>query len=94
MLTKSGGVHAWVVVDNLICDLSFFRTLYSSVFDLPYKKELIAIFGVGRGALIASPGQLQSLNLTYKAVDILPDEAATAIIKGFGELLKRPNQLS
>ncbi|MBX3254917.1 MAG: hypothetical protein KF862_12310 [Chitinophagaceae bacterium] len=81
--------HAWVELDNLICDLSFFRTLYSDSFDKPYKGELIEVFGKGRGALIASPQQLATLNLIYQPMEELSDEMATGIINGLDELLKK-----
>ena len=55
--------HAWVEIEDLICDLSFFRTLYSVKFTKPFKQKLINDFGEGRGALIASRAEMNSLGL-------------------------------
>lgn len=80
------GGHAWVEIEGLICDLSFFRTLYSDAFNKPYKNKLIEIFGEGQGALIASAADMPVL--TYERVEYLSDDLATGIIKGFETLLK------
>jgi len=80
--------HAWVEIDDLICDLSIFRTIYSDKFTKPCKRELIDYFGEGRGCLVASRQQLISCGLTYNAIEYLSDDLATGIIKGFDSLLK------
>lgn len=83
--------HAWVEIEGNVCDLSFFRTLYSEQFTKPFKQELISYFGEGRGSLFASPQQLNAMGLTYKAIEYLSDDLATGIIKGFEPLLKAHN---
>lgn len=80
--------HAWVELDNLICDLSFFRTLYSDKFTKPFKKELIEFFGEGKGCLITTSQQMNLWGLSYEAIDYLSDESATGIIKGYESLIK------
>lgn len=79
--------HAWVETNGLICDLSFFRTLYSESFTKPCKSELIKTFGVGRGCIIVSPKDAVNLGLEYQPIDSLSDDMATAIIKGYETLL-------
>lgn len=78
--------HAWVDLEGVLFDLSFFRTLYSEEFTLPVKQEMVNEFGVGRGALIGSYGQMKSLNLEYEAIDCLSDQTVTAILKGISSL--------
>lgn len=80
--------HAWVEIENLICDLSLFRTIYSDKFTKPCKQELIDYFGEGVGCLIASREQLSSCGLTYNSVEYLSDDLATGIIQGFDSLLR------
>ena len=80
--------HAWVEIGDLICDLSFFRTLYSDKFTKPFKQELIARFGEGKGCLIATQTQMNLSGLSYCPIDYLSDDQATGIIKGFDSLLK------
>lgn len=82
VLTEWSG-HSWVEIDNLICDLSIFRTLYSPQFTKPSKAELITNFGEGRGCLIFEKDKIQPGQLSYIAIDYLPDEMAVAILKGF-----------
>lgn len=77
--------HAWVEVEGMICDLSFFRTLYSDTFAKPYKRDLIELFGKGRGCLIAPVAGVPFLN--YEPLEYLHDDIATGIIKGFETLL-------
>lgn len=83
---KDWGGHAWVEVGGLICDLSFFRTLYSGEFNRPYKMALIETFGTGRGALVGTAERLQQDGFTYQGIDRLKDETATGIIKGIEHL--------
>lgn len=80
--------HAWVEIEDLVCDLSFFRTLYSQNFTKPFKDKLVERFGVGRGAIIATRAQLKIDGLRYEAIDTLSDDIATGIIKGVPQLLK------
>lgn len=78
--------HSWVKVDGLIVDLSFFRTLYSKAFTKPFKKELIAVFGQGRGCLIIEEQDSPIDILIYRQIDVLDDELATGILKGYEQL--------
>jgi hypothetical protein len=82
-LSKDWTGHAWVEFDDLICDLSFFRTLYSSDFNHSCKEELISQFGLGKGFLGASKNKMKEFNLFYNAIDTLSDRVATSIIRGF-----------
>ncbi len=79
--------HSWVEIENLICDLSIFRTLYSDKFTKPCKAELIKEFGVGRGCLIATKEAMKQSGLQYNGIDCLEDYMATAIIEGFRSTL-------
>ena len=81
--------HAWVEIDNYICDLSFFRTLYSDAFNKQCKTKLISLFGHGRGAIASPKIELNKMGLRYGTVDYLSDDMATGIIKGFNSLLER-----
>lgn len=75
--------HAWVEIENMICDLSIFRTIYSDEFTNHCKDKLLTLFGKGRGCIIATHAILKNdFNLEYNAIDYLDDTAATAILKG------------
>ena len=75
--------HAWVEIENVICDLSFFRTLYSAEFKRLYKRQLVDAFGEGRGCLIFEKDKIAPGELSYQGMDFLEDETITAILKGF-----------
>lgn len=75
--------HAWVEIDDLILDLSIFRTIYSDKFTKLYKTDLIELFGAGRGCLCATSGEMNKLGLNYIAIDELEDSIATSIISGY-----------
>jgi hypothetical protein len=62
--------HALVEIDNLICDLSIFRTLYSENFTKPCKAKIIDYFGKGRGCLIGTKETVTGLGLIYNAIFI------------------------
>lgn len=89
---KEWSGHAWVEHDNVIYDLSFFRTLYSDAFTKACKNELIELFGEGKGALIAPSIALEQMGFSYLPLDYPNDDLATGIIKGYGELLKKRQQ--
>jgi hypothetical protein len=88
---KKWSGHAWVQIDDVIYDLSFFRTLYSTSFTKPCKNKLLNIFGERRGCLGGTPEQMNLLGLHYVRIDYLSDELATKIIKGIPSLLKKQN---
>lgn len=79
--------HSWVEIGDFICDLSIFRTIYSEKFNLSCKPELIKTFGKGRGVLFSSKTEMEKFNLSYKAIDNLSDDTATAVLHGFKLLL-------
>lgn len=54
----------------------------------PCKKEIIEIFGPGRGAIIMTNQELMKLGFNYHPVDELSDDFATGIIQGIDELLR------
>lgn len=87
-VAQSWSGHAWVEIEDTICDLSFFRTLYSADFTKSFKNELIDYFGRGRGFQIINANDAQNMILTYNAIDYLSDEMATSIIQGFSQLLE------
>lgn len=80
--------HAWVEIDNLICDLSFMRTLYSVQFTKSYKTELIELLGEGKGCLILTANDYSNTLLKYEKIDYLSDDLATGIIRGTKQLLQ------
>ena len=83
---RSWAGHAWVEIDDFICDLSFFRTLYSDEFSKPCKARIIDQFGTGCGCIIATRDQLVEDGFSYQSVDQLDDDLVTAIISGYSEL--------
>ncbi|MCF3109570.1 hypothetical protein LL912_12385 [Niabella sp. CC-SYL272] len=86
-IPETWGGHSWVKADGLIVDISFFRTLYSDKFTKPFKLNLIAEFGQGRGCLIVDEQHLPGYILQYRQVEVLDDDLATGIIKGYKQLL-------
>lgn len=85
-MLQSWSGHAWYEIDDLICDLSFFRTIYSENFTKPCRAELIKLFGEQKGCLIAPRVKMKEVGLIYEEDSILDDEKATAIISGIKQL--------
>ena len=83
----SWGGHAWVNMDGLIIDLSFFRTLYSKDFKKPFKEELIKYFGENRRAIIGSKERMEYNNLFYASVECLTGEVSEGLKNGTKFLL-------
>lgn len=83
---KEWSGHAWVEIEDYICDLSFFRSLYSERFTKPCKRRLIDIFGQGKRLLIADARDMRQFGLRYQGIDVLKDDVATGIIKGMDQL--------
>lgn len=50
--------HAWVMVDNVICDLSIFRSAYNTPQPSHLQIFINRHFGEGKGALLCPPGTL------------------------------------
>jgi hypothetical protein len=65
--------HCWVIVDDVIIDLSIFRTAYSMDDDNLFKMFMIKHFGTGRGAFMSPPNGIPP-GLKYKPKFIFPDD--------------------
>jgi hypothetical protein len=85
---KLWGGHAWVEVENMLWDLSFFRSLYSPKFNKPYKTELLQFFGIGRGLMAIEGREIAEIKLDYHPIEFLSDDFATGIIKGIDTMLQ------
>lgn len=57
--------HCWVEVPNLVIDISLFRTIYYGNVPENLKEKIVAQFGKGRGSIMASSSQMETIGLKY-----------------------------
>lgn len=73
--------HAWVMVDNVICDLSIFRSAYNTPKPSHLQTFINRHFGEGKGALLCPPGTLpQGMEFVPKYA--LTDDQICGILDG------------
>lgn len=79
--------HAWVEIDNRICDLSLYGTLYTDEFDRPFKQELVRKLGKRRGALVGKHKAIRERRgLLYRGIDQLNDDTVRELLDGGASL--------
>lgn len=79
--------HAWVVIGDLVCDLSIFRTAYALPHPSLLKSFINHHFSDGRGALLCPPGAIpQGMEFVPKYV--LNDDQIHGILEGLSRQSK------
>ena len=79
--------HAWVVIGDLVCDLSIFRTAYALPHPSLLKSFINHHFGDGRGALLCPPGTIpQGMEFVPKYA--LSDDQIHGILEGLSRQSK------
>ncbi len=86
LVTKWNG-HCWAVLNNAICDVSFFRTAYSDQ-SPTWLKELVSNnFGAGCGALLASNLEMDSFDLHYSPKYIFDDDRLDGLLNSAEKII-------
>lgn len=79
--------HCWAVFNNAICDISFFRTVYSEQSPIWLKELVINNFGEGRGALLASNLDMDELGLYYSPKYIFDDNRLDGLLNSAEKII-------
>lgn len=74
--------HCWVEINDLIIDLSIFRTIYYGKVPYSLRKEIIEKFGEGKGALIGYSSYLKEKGFNYIPKYILNQKQINGLING------------
>ena len=74
--------HCWVEINNLIIDISIFRTIYNGKVSNDLYDKIISQFGKGRGALLGSPKEIQKLGFDYIPCYGLTQNQISGLIRG------------
>jgi len=80
--------HAWVVIGDLLGDLSIFRTAYSPRAHPRLHHAIVERFGPGRGLLIDDPESLAMAGLQYEPKYILTKKQVDSLFLGALEVFK------
>ncbi|MFK5959481.1 MAG: hypothetical protein QM495_11515 [Lutibacter sp.] len=82
MINDSWDGHCWIEINDLIIDLSIFRTIYYGKVPNSFKTEIVEKFGAGKGALIGYSSCLKELGFNYIPKYSLNQEQINGLIKG------------
>ncbi|WP_421385887.1 hypothetical protein [Aeromonas veronii] len=73
--------HSWIEIDDIVFDLSLFRTVFSSATP-PYIQSLFDTRVDRRAAyLIGQKSKLSEIGIQYMALELLSEDDATIFIK-------------
>ncbi|WGW00328.1 hypothetical protein QF117_09265 [Vibrio sp. YMD68] len=78
--------HAWVEVDDLIIDLSLFRTVFSKAASLRIQSLFEARFERGTAYLVGQKHKLIEMGVVYTPLELLSDDDATIFIQNAGRM--------
>ena len=73
--------HCWIVLGNLIGDVSLFRTAYSDKSPFVLKKNILSEFGEGRGLFLCPSENIVRTGIYYDPKYVLTDNDITGLIK-------------
>ncbi|HIF9066903.1 TPA: hypothetical protein ACX6Q5_002497 [Photobacterium damselae] len=76
--------HAWVEVDDLIIDLSLFRTVFSQIASPRIQSLFEARFDRGTTYLVGQKQKLIKMGVEYAPLELLSDDDATIFIQNAG----------
>jgi hypothetical protein len=73
--------HAWVTIDDLICDVTLFQTIYSGQSPEPIVKLFSDKFGEPKPYIIGQEHKLKEMNIVYSKKETLDDNHITLFIQ-------------
>jgi hypothetical protein len=74
--------HCWVELNNLIIDISIFRTVYYGNVPKSFHHKIKKEYGEGRGAIAAYPDELKKEGFNYIPCYCLTQDQINGLIKG------------
>ncbi|MEZ8197062.1 hypothetical protein [Vibrio cortegadensis] len=78
--------HAWVEVDDLIIDLSLFRTVFSKTASPRIQSLFETRFERGTAYLVGQKHKLIEMGVVYTPLELLSDDDATIFIQNAGRM--------
>ncbi|QFT12987.1 hypothetical protein [Vibrio sp. THAF190c] len=78
--------HAWVEVDDLIIDLSLFRTVFSKAASPRIQSLFEARFERSSAYLVGQKHKLIEMGVVYTPLELLSDDDATIFIQNAGRM--------
>jgi hypothetical protein len=74
--------HCWVELNNLIIDISIFRTIYYGHVPEYLYNEIVTKFGKGRGALLFSADEMVNIGFNYIPCYCLTGDQISGLVLG------------
>ena len=74
--------HCWVELNNLIIDISIFRTIYYGQVPEDLYNEIVTKFGEGRGALLCSANEMINQEFNYIPCYSLTNDQISGLVLG------------
>ncbi len=93
-ITEEWDGHCWVEINNLIVDISFFRTMYYGQIPTDLNKQIRAKFGEGRGALVCSPNEMLNQGFNYTPCYCLTKDQISGLVLGAQTLFRLTNKFT
>ena len=79
--------HCWVELNNLIVDISIFRTIYYGNVPRDLHDNIVYRFGEGRGALVGTPHEIQKMDFAYTPCYCLTSDQISGLVLGADKLI-------
>ena len=79
--------HCWVELNNLIIDISIFRTIYYGQVPTDLHDNIVNRFGEGRGALVGAPHEIQRNGFVYTPCYCLTQDQISGLVLGAERLI-------
>ena len=74
--------HCWVELNNLIVDISIFRTIYYGQVPRDLHENIVNKFGKGRGALVGTIRDIQKNDFVYTPCYCLTQDQISGLVRG------------
>lgn len=79
--------HCWVELNNLIIDISIFRTIYYGQVPEDLYNQIVTKFGEGRGALLCSANEMMNQGFNYIPCYSLTNDQISGLVLGAKTIL-------
>jgi hypothetical protein len=80
--------HCWVEINNLIVDVSLFRTIYFGQVPEYLFTEIVTKFGKGRGAFLCSDKEMKDFGFNYIPCYCLTNDQISGLVLGAKSIIQ------
>ena len=85
--------HCWVELNNLIIDISIFRTIYYGQAPVDLYNEIMTKFGEGRGALLCSANEMMNQGFNYIPCYSLTNDQISGLVPGAQTIIQNKKEV-